>query len=99
MNNIEDLKIYVRDLNEKDISERKLPKGTSGVVVVKILEDSPLMFVSVNDIIVLDKYKNSIKNIKKDGLMYRITISTLLIECLNWNNVSPYSGEAIFVYF
>ena len=49
---IEDLKISVRNLNNDDIVERKLPKNTTGVVVVEISEDSPLMFVSINDIIV-----------------------------------------------
>ena len=49
---IEKLKIFVRDLNKDDISERKLPRNTSGVVVTEISEDSPLMFVSVNDVIV-----------------------------------------------
>ena len=35
-----------------DISERKLPKNTTGVVVTEMSEGSPLMFVSVNDVIV-----------------------------------------------
>ena len=49
---VENLKISIRDLNKDDISERKLPKNTSGVVVTEIFEGSPLMFVSVNDVIV-----------------------------------------------
>ena len=49
---IEDLKISVRDLNKEDISKRNLPKNTTGVVVTKILDDSPMVFLSVNDIIV-----------------------------------------------
>ncbi|SVB32636.1 uncharacterized protein METZ01_LOCUS185490, partial [marine metagenome] len=49
---IENLKISIRDLNKDDISERKLPKNTTGVVVTEISEGSPLMFVSVNDVIV-----------------------------------------------
>ena len=49
---IENLKIIVRDLNENDILERKLPKKTRGVVVTEILPGSPLVFISVNDIIV-----------------------------------------------
>ena len=46
------LKIFVRDLDKEDISERKLPRNTTGVVVTEISEDSPLIFVSVNDVIV-----------------------------------------------
>ena len=49
---IDDLKISVRNLNKNDISERKLPENITGVVVTEILEGSPLMFVSVNDVIV-----------------------------------------------
>jgi len=49
---IEDLKISIRNLNKDDILKRKLPKNTTGVVITEISEDSPLMFVSVNDIIV-----------------------------------------------
>jgi len=49
---IANLKISVRDLNKDDISKRKLPKETTGVVVVDIAKGSPLMFLSVNDVIV-----------------------------------------------
>ena len=49
---VEYLKISVRDLNKDDISERKLPKNTTGVVVTEIFEGSPLTFVSINDVIV-----------------------------------------------
>ena len=49
---VENLKISVRDLDKNDISERKLPKKTTGVVVTEMSEGSPLIFVSVNDVIV-----------------------------------------------
>ena len=49
---VETLKISVRDLNKNDIAKRELPKNSTGVVVTKISEDSPLKFVSVNDVIV-----------------------------------------------
>ena len=49
---VEALKISVRDLNKNDISKRELPKNSTGVVVTKISETSPLKFVSVNDVIV-----------------------------------------------
>jgi len=58
---VENLKISVRDLNKDDISERKLPKNTTGVVVTEIFEGSPLIFVSVNDIIV-ELQKKKIKD-------------------------------------
>ena len=58
---VENLKISVRDLNKDDISERKLPKNTTGVVVTEIFEGSPLMFISINDIIV-ELQKKKVKN-------------------------------------
>ena len=47
---IEDLKISIRDLNKNDISERNLPKNTTGVVVAEVFDGSPLLFISVNDV-------------------------------------------------
>ena len=58
---VESLKISVRDLNEDDIEKRKLPKNTTGVVVMEVLKGSPLMFVTKNDIIV-EVQKRVIKN-------------------------------------
>ena len=58
---VESLKISFRDLNEDDIEKRKLPKNTTGVVVMEVLKGSPLMFVTKNDIIV-EVQKRVIKN-------------------------------------
>ena len=58
---VESLKISIRDLNKDDISERKLPKNTTGVVVTEIFDGSPLIFVSINDIIV-ELQKKKIKD-------------------------------------
>ena len=49
---VEKLKISIRKLTKEDIEKRKLPKNTTGVVVTEILEDSPLKYVSINDVIV-----------------------------------------------
>ncbi len=49
---VDNLKILIRDLNKDDIIKRKLPKNTTGVVVTEVLPGSPLIFVSINDIIV-----------------------------------------------
>ncbi len=69
----ENLKISVRDLNKEDIKERELPNNTTGVVVTEIMPGSPLIFISVNDIIVeLQKKKvinsNQFKNLVKEIL-------------------------------
>ena len=61
---IDNLKIVVRDLNKDDIKNRKLPKNTTGVVVVEILQGSLLTFVSVNDVIV-ELQKKKINNSKQ----------------------------------
>ena len=58
---VEKLKISIRDLNEDDISQRKLPKNTTGVVVTEIFDGSPLIFVAVNDVIV-ELQKKKIKD-------------------------------------
>ena len=50
---IEKLKIAVRDITDEDISSRNLNKKTSGVVITEIFNRSPLTnLLSVNDIII-----------------------------------------------
>jgi len=61
-NKLDKLKISVRNLNKDDILTRELPKNISGVVITKINDDSPLNFVSVDDIIV-EVQKKKIKNV------------------------------------
>ncbi len=89
----ENLKIMIRDLNKDDILERKLPKNTTGVVVTKILPGSPLMFVSVNDIIVeLQKKKitssNQFSNLMKDIISKNK--KTLYLAIYNSSNQRSY---------
>ena len=90
---VENLKILVRDLNNNDISERKLPKNTTGVVVTKILEGSPLIFVSVNDIIV-ELQKKKINNSKQFSNLVKEIISkgaeTLYLAIYDSNNQRSY---------
>ena len=90
---IENLKIFVRDLNEDDISERKFPKNTSGVVVTKILEGSPLIFVSINDVIV-ELQKKKIRNSKQFSSLVKEIINkgaeTLYLAIYNSSNQRSY---------
>ena len=90
---IEKLKIFIRDLTKDDIDARKLPKNTTGVVVTKILEGTPLMFMSVNDIIVelpkkkitsSKQFSNLIKEIIKKGA------ETLYLAIYNSSNQRTY---------
>jgi len=90
---IENLKILVRDLNKNDIKERKLPNDTTGVVVTKILEGSPLMFVSINDVIV-ELQKKKIKNSKQFSNLVKEIINkgtkTLYLAIYNSNSQRSY---------
>ena len=90
---VEDLKISVRDLNQDDISNRKLPKNTSGVVVTEIFDGSPLMFVSVNDVIV-EIQKKKIRNANQFSNLVKETLKksegTLYLAIYNSSNQRSY---------
>ena len=61
---IESLKITVRLLNKEDIKSRKLPNQTTGLVVMKIENNSPLKntTLNINDIII-EAQKKKIRSI------------------------------------
>ena len=90
---VENLQISVRDLNKNDISERKLPKNTTGVVVTKIFKDSPLMFLSVNDVIV-ELQKKRVTNSNQFSKLVIAIIDkgekTLLFAIYNSSNQRSY---------
>jgi len=90
---IEKLKIFIRDLTKDDIDERKLPKNTTGVVVTKILEETPLMFVSVNDVIVELQKKKITSSRQFSNLLNEIInkgAETLYLAVYNSNNQRSY---------
>ena len=90
---VEALKISVRDLNKNDISKRELPKNSTGVVVTKISENSPLKFVSVNDVIVeLQKKKitNSNQFLKLVNNILNKGQKTLMFAIYNSKNQRSY---------
>ena len=90
---VKDLKISIRDLSKNDVSERKLPKNTTGVVVTKISEGSPLMFLSVNDIIVEVQKKKIISSNQFNNLINDIINKgkkTLLFAIYNSSNQRSY---------
>ena len=93
---IDDLKITVRKLTKKDIKTRKLPNQTSGLVVTKIGNTSPLKnSIEVNSIIV-EAQKIKIKNAKdlqrivKDVL--KSNQKTILLAIFNNQNQRRYIG-------
>jgi len=90
---IDELKISVRDLTKDDIDDRKLPKNTTGIVITKILKGTPLMFVSVNDVIV-ELQKKKITDAKQFYNLLKETIKkgegTLYLAIYNSNNQRTY---------
>ena len=92
---IQDLKITVRLLTKENIKNRKLPENTTGVVITKIEEDSPVNYLNINDIIV-EAQKKKIKTIGDLKNIVKIAIrnkeKTILIVIYNSQNQRRYIG-------
>ena len=92
---IKGLKISVRILTEKDKIDRNLPKETTGVVIVKIDNDSPVNYLNINDIIV-EAQRNKIRTIGQLDNIVKATLKktnkTLLIAIYNNQNQRRYIG-------
>ena len=96
---IKSLKITVRNINNQDITSRKLNKNTNGVVITNIQNQSPLInLLEVNDII-LEVQKKSVK--KTSDLndivdsIFKKGEKTLLLTIINKNNRRRYLGVKI----
>ena len=92
---IEGLKITVRVLTKKDIEARNLPKNTTGAIITKIENDSPINYLNVNNIIVEAQKKKiktvgDLKNIVNSTI--RSTDKTILIAIYNNQNQKRYIG-------
>ena len=92
---IEGLKIEVRSISDKDISTRQLPKNTSGVVITKIENDSPVNYLNINDIIIEAQKRNintpgDLKNVVNSAL--RSSEKTIMIVIYNNQNQKRYIG-------
>ena len=92
---IESLKITVRALTKKDIEDRNLPKNTTGAIITKIENDSPINYLNVNNIIVEAQKKKiktvgDLKNIVNSAI--RSTDKTILIAIYNNQNQKRYIG-------
>ena len=92
---INSLKITVRTLTEKDVEQRKFPKGTKGLVITKIEPDSPINYLEVNNVIIevqkkkitsIDLLKNIIDKVLDSDE------ATLLIVVYNNQNQRRYLG-------
>ena len=95
LSRVDELKITVRLLNEKDIEERKLSKGTTGLVITDIDVDSPINYLDVNNIIV-EAQKKRIKSIEEFKRIIKVTKNssekTILIAIYNNQNQRRYIG-------
>ena len=92
---IEGLKITVRALTEQDIEARNLPKETTGAVITKIENDSPINYLNTNNIIVEAQKKKiktvgDLKNIVNSAL--RSSDKTILIAIYNNQSQRRYIG-------
>jgi serine protease Do len=93
---IENLKITVRELTNDDIKERSLPNQTTGLVITKIENNSPLInSVEVNSII-LEAQKKKIKSIndleKAVQQVLKSNQKTILLVIYNSQNQRRYIG-------
>jgi len=98
-NEIESLKITVREITNEDIASRNLKKNTKGVVVINIANRSPLKnLLSINDIIIevqKTPVKNSLDLDKIVDSIFKKGEKTLLLTIINNNNRRRYIGVKI----
>ena len=93
---IENLKISVKELTKEDIKNRNLPNQTTGLVITKIENDSPLMnSVEVNSII-LEAQKKKIRSVDDLNLIVEQVLKssqkTILLVIYNSQNQRRYIG-------
>jgi serine protease Do len=92
---IQELKLTVRKLTKEDVKTRRLPENTTGVVITKIEDDSPVNYLNINDVIV-EAQKKKIKTIGDLQNIIKIAIrnkeKTILIAIYNNQNQRRYIG-------
>ena len=96
---IKSLKITVRDINNNDISSRKLDKKTKGAVITAISNKSSLAgLLNINDVIIEIQKTPIIKSSELNNIVNNILKKgekTLLITVINKNNRRRYLGVKI----
>ncbi len=93
---VEKLKITVRELSKEDIKNRNLPNQTSGLVITKIENDSPLLnSIEVNSVI-LEAQKKRIKTVDDLNQIVKQVLNsnqkTILLVIYNSQNQRRYIG-------
>jgi serine protease Do len=93
---IKNLKITVRKLNNEDIKSRKLPNQTTGLVVTKIDESSPLINALSENSIIIEAQKKKIRSINDLNLAIKKVMQsnqkTILLVIYNSQNQRRYIG-------
>jgi serine protease Do len=93
---IENLKISVRKLSKEDIKKRNLPNQTTGLVITKILSDSPLLNSIEENSIILEAQKKKIKTINDLSQIVKQVLKsnqkTILLVVYNSQNQRRYIG-------
>ena len=93
---IDKLKINVRLINKEDIKSRNLPNQTSGLVITKIENDSPLKGSIELNSIILEAQKKKIRSIDDlSGVVKKVLNSdqkTILLVIYNSQNQRRYIG-------
>ena len=93
---IKDLKIMVRKLTKEDIKLRNLPNQTSGLIVTKIENDSPLRNSLEINSIILEAQKKKIRNANDLNQVVSQVLNsnqkTILLVIYNSQNQRRYIG-------
>ena len=94
--NVDNLKISVREITKDDIKNRNLPNQTSGLVITKIENDSPLKnSIEVNSII-LEAQKKKIRTVNDLNQAVKQVLNssqkTILLVIYNSQNQRRYIG-------
>ena len=93
---IESLKISVRNITNEDINSRKLPNQTSGLVITKIENNSPLFKSIEVDSIILEAQKKKIRSVEDlNKAVQKVLDSnqkTILLVIYNKQNQRRYIG-------
>ena len=93
---VEDLKITVRKLTKEDIKSRNLPNQTTGLVITKIENNSPLLnSIEINSII-LEAQKKKIRSVDDLNQVVKEVLNsnqkTILLVIYNNENQKRYIG-------
>ena len=93
---IEDLKITVKKLTKEDIKKRKLPNQTTGLIITKIGNTSPLLNSINPDSIIVEAQKKKIKNANDLEKIVKEVLNsnqkTILFAIYNAQNQRRYIG-------